>query len=149
MDKMSIVFIIVAFCCVISLFSMLCVTEKYIKLRIKSAELQVINDQLKKENDRKGSKYSQDILQYVKMFTIQITLLRFREYADTHHIEKTTKENTKNLIEEISNEVNESINLTQINFEEMLFTEQFVEKFIVSTAIDTVKKLLSDEVDKI
>ena len=76
--------------------------------------------------------YSTKILDYINAFTVQVATLNFRNFLDTHELEKVTKATLSGLVEETASMVNDSMVKENIMFEDALFTEEFYDKYIIN-----------------
>lgn len=92
---------------------------------------------------------SQNILNYIRTFTAQVAIIKFNEFVDSRNLDKVTKQNTETLISDISKTVHASLRTDLINFDGVLFTKEFMEMYIVQTAVNLVKKLLDNKVDEV
>lgn len=106
-------------------------------------------DNFNNENSVKTVIYSEKLLNFIKTYTAQITLLRFHQFMDSHKTEKITRMQIKGLIEEIATEVNKGINDDNINYANALITNGFVKTYIIETVVITVKELLSKSIDSL
>lgn len=97
----------------------------------------------------KNIKYSQDVMSFVKEFTIQVSVLRYREFFDNHRMDKVTKAQIQTLVSETAMEVNRSLSLKMINYNITLYTKEFVERFIVQTTMVALKDLLEKSIIEI
>ena len=88
------------------------------------------------------------MLDFVKMLTSQIAVLRFRTFVDTHELDKITKANVQKLVTDVAETVHNSINIDNIDFEDMLFNKEFFEKYIIETSLITIKSLLDKAVNE-
>lgn len=120
----------------------------YKTYRKRADELMEENEKLKKDIESERSKYSEDILKYVRTFTTQITILKFREFIDTHDIEKVNEANIKGLVEDVARNVHDSIKEDRILFDELLFTKLFYESYIIDITVSTIKDLLNKSVEE-
>lgn len=91
--------------------------------------------------------YSTKILDYINAFTVQVATLNFRNFLDTHELEKVTKATLSGLVEETASMVNDSMVKENIMFEDALFTEEFYDKYIINIVMVTIKDLLDKAVE--
>lgn len=139
--SMAIIIVVLGF---IGLFV---VTRNYMILKHRYDDLKEIAENLKEENKAMTVKYSDEILKYFRVFTTQISMIKFQEFLDSHDVKKITESNVKNLINDICKTVNESINRRKIVFDDALFTEGFLNQYIIQITITTVKDLVAKSVD--
>ena len=62
--------------------------------------------------------YSNDILDYARNFTMQITALRFRDFIDAHKVEKLTLPIFKNFASNTASEICTYIDKEKIDYVE-------------------------------
>ena len=118
-------------------------------IRLKSNEnaIKNIHMQLKDENNNVITEYSEKILEFVKMFTTQVSVLQFRTFVDNHDIEKVTRKQLQQLVSDVAETVHNSIKIDKIDFEDTLFTKEFYESYIVDTSMIIIKSLLDKVID--
>ena len=92
--------------------------------------------------------YSESVLNFIKIITNSIAILKFRTFQDNHNMDKITQEIFKKLVMEVAAEVNESIDAEKINFDNTLFTKKFYETYIIDMSMFAVKSLLNDFINK-
>lgn len=88
-------------------------------------------------------KYSNEVLDFVLKIVAQEAVLYFRNFTDTHTIEKVTLAQVKNIVSDVATKVNDSMKRTNIDFELVIFTQDFYNHFIVQSSMDYVKQLLA------
>jgi sulfur relay (sulfurtransferase) DsrC/TusE family protein len=94
------------------------------------------------EDHLRNLKYSNKLLEFIKMIVGTITVLKFRSFKDSHDMTKITKSNVQDLVKEIAESSYTSIELESIDFECLNFTKEFYEQYIVDTAVIYVKESL-------
>lgn len=97
----------------------------------------------------KNVKYSKDVMSFVKEFTVQVCVLKYRNFFDNHSIDKVTKGQLQSLVSDTAREVNNSLRLKSIDYEKTLFTKEFVDSFIIETTMVALKDLLDKSVVEI
>lgn len=112
------------------------------KLKSYESKFSELYSRLKNENNRIETEYSEKMLEFAKMLTTQVSILMFKEFIDSHDISKITRINIKELSSTVAEYVHASINISNIDFNETLFTKEFYEKYIIDTSFNTIKSLL-------
>lgn len=112
------------------------------KLKSYESKFSELYSRLKNENNRIETEYSEKMLEFAKMLTTQVSILMFKEFIDSHDISKITRINIKELASTVAEYVHASINISNIDFNETLFTKEFYEKYIIDTSFNTIKSLL-------
>jgi hypothetical protein len=117
------------------------------KLKIEEDKRNKLYAQLQEENNKSIADYSEKLLEFIRMLTTQISVLKFRTFVDNHEMDKITKANIQKLVAEVAESVNTSINSTNIDFDDILFTKEFYENYIVETSLITIKNLLNKTIN--
>lgn len=118
------------------------------KLKIEESKRNQMYLQLQEENTKNIADYSEKLLEFIKMLTSQIAILKFRTFVDNHEIDKITKANIQNLVADVAETVNVSINADHIDFDDVLFTKEFYENYIIDTSLITIKGLLNKTINE-
>jgi len=136
--------------CLIIIVSAICLINiiTCIKLINQEKKLSELRLQIQSDNHNTATEYSEKMLDFVKMLTSQIAVLRFRTFVDTHELDKITKANVQKLVTDVAETVHNSINIDNIDFEDMLFNKEFFEKYIIETSLITIKSLLDKAVNE-
>lgn len=125
--------------------------KNYFTLKNRYEDFKDLNERLRRENEDLSKKQSEDLLPYLQNVTMQITIIKFREYIDSHDMSMITRENIKRLASDICVEVNNVIRKDKL--EEMandtLLTNEFYNIFIIHTCINSVKRLVEQEIENI
>lgn len=90
--------------------------------------------------------YSEQILAYLRSFIGHVAVLKFQEFKDNNSFAKVTREHTKPLVKDVAFSVKESLKVSNINEGQLLFTDEYLNKFIIDVSVHSVKRLLEDEV---
>ncbi len=93
--------------------------------------------------------YSQSMLEYIREFTMRVASINFRNFMDGHELSKVTKATVSNLVEVTATKVNNSIDLSNINFNDLLFTKEFYNSYIIEISMISIKELLDRAVNNI
>ena len=112
------------------------------KLKSYESKFSELYSRLKNENNRIETEYSEKMLEFAKMLTTQVSILKFKEFIDSHDISKVNRIHIKELASTVAEYVHASINISNIDFNETLFTKEFYEKYIIDTSFNTIKSLL-------
>lgn len=90
--------------------------------------------------------YSNDILDYARNFTMQITALRFRDFIDAHKVEKLTLAIFKNFASDTASEICTYIDKEKIDYENLLFSEDFLQSYVIWITFNTIKSLIDKSI---
>ena len=131
----------------VMLTTMIVVIFKYVKTKKRLKEMQEEILKLKEEYKSKASTYSNNLLEYIKTFSIQLATIKFHNFVDTHEMEKVTRLNVEKLVEETAKFVKNSINENNIIFDNALFTKDFYDTYIIDTVSICIKDLLERYVE--
>ena len=112
------------------------------ELRIKYREMELQNQEIEKIQKDQSIEYSRNLMKYLREFIGQITVIKFKTFIDSHNMDKITEINIKKLIDDIATTTNNSINRSNILFDNTIITKEFYESYIVETAIILVKEML-------
>lgn len=112
------------------------------ELRIKYREMELQNQEIEKIQKDQSIEYSRNLMKYLREFIGQITVIKFKTFIDSHNMDKITEINIKKLIDDIATTTNNSINRSNILFDNTIITKEFYESYIVETAIMLVKEML-------
>lgn len=92
--------------------------------------------------------YSERILDFIKEFSIELCVIKFRGFADNHDMEKVTKVHLENLIQECAKEVNNSLVEGAINYDHLLYNKEFIDNYIIQTVMIAMKDLLNKSIEE-
>lgn len=133
---------------------------KFIKLKIIEREELIkhsyeLNDKIKEcENeirirDDKINRIdnSLKLVDFIRDITGQWVVIKFKNFNDGHNLTKVTEENIKKLVSEIAIEVRRAIRYNEIDFESLVLTQEFYDKYIVNSAVILVKDMLDKVVN--
>lgn len=114
-----------------------------IKMRIKMKEVIKFDTKVGSlEFSNRRVEYTQLMMTYIRDFTIQVASIQFRNFIDGHDLSKVTKATMSKLVEDTAIKVNKSIYLNNIKFDDLLFTEDFYNNYIIDVAMVSIKELL-------
>ena len=102
-----------------------------------------------KENEKRNFdniKYSQDVLDFTKRFTVETSVFETKSFFDSHKIDKLTKAQIQGLVRKVSMEVNNSQIINNFDYEKTVFSRQYIEKYVIEISIMTIKDLLEKEI---
>lgn len=145
---------------IIGLFTVLMWTMEniieYIKLKKKYIKQKTEHEQLRVENENKTVAHSEAMMNLIRTIVGQIAVLKFREFQDKHKMDpeintddgwKINRQNFETLIEDIARSSLGSLNIKNIDFDELFFTQKFYENYIIQTSIMIVKQMLEKSID--
>ena len=92
--------------------------------------------------------YTEKMMEFIRQFTIQISVIRYRQFLDEHELDKITKSQIQKLVTETATAVNESFSQEPIKYDELLLTKDFVNTYIIQTSILAIKDLLEKSVNE-
>lgn len=91
--------------------------------------------------------YTNSMLKYVHDFTIQVASIQFRNFVDGHDLNKITKATMSKLVEDTAIKVIKSIDSKNIKFDDLLFTKDFYNNYIIDIAMISIKELLDKAIN--
>lgn len=114
---------------------------EYINKKISKHEKEesLIDINLEKEK----LEYSKQLITYIKEYSAQIAVIKFRNFKDTHNIENSTRQQFENLIRETAKEVKGSIDF----YGKTIFTDLAIDKLIIDSIIMYIKELIDKNSD--
>jgi hypothetical protein len=115
----------------------------YIKMRIKMKEVIKFDTKVGSlDFSNRRVEYTQSMMLYIRDLTMQVASIQFRNFIDGHDLSKVTKATMSKLVEDTAIKVNKSIYLNNIKFDDLLFTEDFYNNYIIDVAMISIKELL-------
>lgn len=106
-------------------------------------------DRIKGSNKIQAARYSQTILDFIKKFIIQYAVSQSVIFRDTHDISKISKHNIEALAKDVAIKVKVYLNESNILFEDVLFTKEYYDTYIVDTSLSTVKEIFNRIIEDI
>lgn len=103
------------------------------------------DDMIDIEIERDVLRYSNDLLSYGNDLVKQVAESKFLQFKESKDLSKITESHIKILIEDISKTIHSSINFNIIDFEGILFNEEFFQNYIIMKTIHEVSLLLEKE----
>ena len=94
-------------------------------------------------------KYTDELLEFIRKLSIQLSVIKFKEFIDEHEIDKITKSQIQKLVTETASMVNSSFSKDPIDFDNLLVSREFLDEYIVQTSIMAIKDLLERSVTEI
>lgn len=94
-----------------------------------------------------NTKYSQDLLDFIKRFTMEVTVLETNAFFDSHETSMLTKEQIKNLVKHVAKEVNHSLVVSNIDYERALYTKEFIDTYIIQISVNSIKEILDKRIE--
>lgn len=138
----------------ISLWISIFIISKHVSTLIKILALNVnrkyeienINNEITKSTTMIN--YTENLLKYVKDFTVEYTVVTYNHFIDNTVIDKMTKNILEKLINQISKDTRNFLKSTSINYDMLLVTDEYIDKLIINTVICSVKQLFEKSVDE-
>lgn len=141
---LSLIMVIVLLWFIISLAVLVKLRKQF---KTDSESLQV----LKEGNKDKVIEYSRQVLDFIRMMVSQVAVIKFRTFIDNRKVDKISKNNIGDLVADVATTVNKSINMSNIQIDNTIYSREFFEQYIVETSVLMVKELLeknlSDDTD--
>lgn len=122
---------------------------QYYKFKQQSLENDIEYRRLESENKNKTVEYSNKVLELIRSIVGQIAVLKFRTFKDNHDMTKITIANVETLVSDVAKMANNSLNMNNIFLDDTFFTKQFVEQYIVETAIIFIKEMIDKSIGEI
>lgn len=91
--------------------------------------------------------YTNSMLKYIHDFTIQVASIEFRNFMDGHDLTKVTKATMSKLVEDTAIKVDKSIYLGNIKLDDLLFTKDFYNNYIIDITMISIKELLDKAIN--
>lgn len=96
--------------------------------------------------------YTKELIEFIRYVTSQMVVINFTSYCNSHEMDKITRQNVLPLIPEISKYVRQSIDYEHIDFEKLLCTEEFIDKYIIKITVmfldDALNKEIQNRIDE-
>lgn len=143
---MNAIFTILIFIILALLIMLGIISDKYIDT--KNAVDELNSEMIIIKLNCESPEYSHEVLEYLRSFIVEVSAIIFRNFIDNHEIEKITKATMTKLVEDTAKTVNESISVTNIRFDDTLFTRKFYDKYIIDISMISIKELLEKAVNK-
>ncbi|MDE7347674.1 MAG: hypothetical protein K2N48_13160 [Muribaculaceae bacterium] len=124
----------------------------YLELKRIEVDRQTASDNLHKQMDELGPKImkarvdaSHAYIEHIQYLISETAVLKFQTFVSEHDMKKINKSHAVKLIEDVVNEVRNSLGLTDTtDYSVLLTTKEFIDHHIISTASNAVRKLLED-----
>ena len=122
------------------------VSSIMLNARIKAAlarcqKLEEESDKLRMDNTFKSVQYSKDVMEFIRDFCVQVSVLKFRTFMDNHKPDLMTKTVLEGLIREICEFINIHLNYDIIETGYCFYTKSYIDDYIIETVVLTVKDL--------
>lgn len=137
--------IILAVLLVIMIGQLLLCLRNNERIRKNYEELQ----RLAAEDDRDPVVESEKLLTFTRTFITQVVMLKFGQFRDAHDMSKITRTQIINELREITIGIEKSLNFNNIVFDQLVFTREFYDQYIVDFTVDTIKRITGQEVDNV
>ena len=91
--------------------------------------------------------YTKQTLDFLKELCQQTALLKFRDFIDTHELDKTTRSNYASLVDVSATTVHQSLQQDKIDPEQLLVSSEYLDNYIIEICSITIRDLLAKTVD--
>lgn len=152
MDSIIVVVSIAVICA--SLATIACLALITIALRkyfaIKQNEIEVKREanKIAAKNDHSSLEYSNGLLDFVKTVVAQTTVLKFRSFIDNRDVSKITLTQLKKFVQEIVPLIHDSLVIGNMDLNGVMFTERFLNIYIIETSMIMAKELLDKAINE-
>lgn len=85
--------------------------------------------------------YSNSMLDFIRQFAVDYSVLKYEEYQNNTYMDKVNKANLENVIGEIAHAVKDALYEKNINYDKLLFTDDLINMLICDVCIHTVREL--------
>lgn len=92
--------------------------------------------------------YTRDILNFVREFTADNSVLKYESYVSNIHMEKLNKRNLENFISETATDIRDSLSEHSIMYDMLLVTRDYIDSLIIDTCIYNIRLLFEKTVDE-
>lgn len=89
-------------------------------------------------------KYTESLIDYIRNMVSATAVIKFKEFQDAHDMKKISRERYTSVIRDVAESVKDGMKYDNIAFNNLLVTEQWLDKFIIDTTVHAVKSLLED-----
>ena len=126
--------------------------NKYIDKKIDKIESEISNIEknnllLDNENYLDMINYSDSLLKSIRELIASISKLKFKEFTDRYELSKITKEQVKQMVEDTAMDVKKSIDMQSIDYHHIIYSEDFLNEYIIETTIYVLKQFVEETVD--
>ena len=101
------------------------------------------------DSDIKSIQYSEDMLKYLTNVITTISMIMFHDWYDRSYSDKINISRLKALTNDAAIRVKNSINDKNIKYDVLLYTDGFIDWFIINGTITAIKKLFRDNMIEI
>jgi biopolymer transport protein ExbB/TolQ len=99
--------------------------------------------------DKEILEYSEALLKSIREAIGAVTTVKYRTFSDGHNIEKITEAHFKRMIEETCTLIKTDINFGNIDYENLIYTKEYINQYIIDTTIYTLKNMFNGDIDEI
>jgi biopolymer transport protein ExbB/TolQ len=99
--------------------------------------------------DKEILEYSELLLKSIREAIASVTTVKYRTFSDNHDLEKITKEHLKRMLGDTVTIVKNDINFNNIDYENLIYTKEYINQYIIDTTIYTLKNMFNGEIDGI
>jgi hypothetical protein len=106
----------------------------------------LITDLKTRLNNHKEIDTSVAIKKFILELVTDIAIMDFRDFKDSHKMDKITRANVRDLVSQVATESRNMIDMYKLDNYATLFNTEFYDKYIILSASTVVKNLLDNEV---
>lgn len=100
------------------------------------------------ETGIKSIEYSNEMLKFIREFTVDYVTVEFEVYRNNiYSTNKVTKEALKNFINQCATGVHNTLPNYRVKSQYLLYTDEYIESYIINVTAMTVRKLFEKAVD--
>lgn len=92
--------------------------------------------------------YTRDILNFVREFSADNSVLKYESFVNNIHMEKLNKKNLENFISETAKDIRDSLNEQSIMYDMLLVSRDYIDSLIIDTCIYNIRLLFEKTVDE-
>lgn len=146
------VIITIAIICSITLIAITLIISRVVDKLNKPSDDAVIKRELELEElstrlENFQIDFSKTYLEYIQYICGQVSIIKFREFRDTHDISKATKKQIADVAQDVANNVKDAMQFEKIDFTHTKFTEKYLQDLIIQTVIINIKNLTDNAIN--
>jgi biopolymer transport protein ExbB/TolQ len=97
--------------------------------------------------DKGMLEYTEALLKSIREAITAVSAVKYRDFSDNHTIEKITKEHFKGMIEDVIVSIKEDINFANIDYDNLIYTKEYINRYIIDTTVYILKNMFNDELN--
>lgn len=121
--------------------------ESYKDKKMNTKAIQNELNLMMEKTNAESIKYSTDMLNFIRSMISQVSVLKFNAFKDSHNKEKIMRFTVAELAQTVAIEVRKSLDLTKFRRDMLLYSQEFIDTFIIETSIMMVKELWEKDFD--